>query len=241
MCGRFHLTKSRDEVARAIRAVDLLAPGHEGDALFGRFNIAPSQAVAIVTLGQHPDPAVPRAHLVRTMIAARWGFTPAWNGPSRKAVRPINARSDSLHAARMFAAAARGRRCIVPATGWFEWQATPDGKVPHAIGVVGQSGGRGLLAFAGIFEPANQHTGGLPSVAIVTVDASSGLSRIHDRMPAILSARDIDGWLDPRTPLVDASKALVPRGSEIPLAAYEVSTLVNRPENDSPKCIAPVG
>jgi putative SOS response-associated peptidase YedK len=94
------------------------------------------------------------------------------------------------------------------------------------------------MAFAALWSPPTDACPD-PSVAIVTVPASPGLERIHDRMPAVLTKRDVEVWLAGNTPLGDALQTLMPRGNEVPLVARRVTRYVNTPAHEGPGCVAP--
>lgn len=216
MCGRFNLSAPR-QIEERFGFFDW----HE-KRIEPRFNIAPSQE--ILTVVQLPDGS-------RSGQLARWGFAPFWGA---RRPPPINARAESLATSPMFREALATGRCLIPASGFFEWQTQPGTglKVPMHIRL--ESGE--LFAFAGLWV-AGVH-GGPPTVAIVTCRANDLMASIHTRMPVIL-ARDAETeWLDPQT--ADPLGLLVPF-TDRTLEAYPVSPLVNLFQNEGPALIAPVG
>jgi putative SOS response-associated peptidase YedK len=216
VCGRFNLSDPRD-IEERFGFFDW----HE-KRIEPRFNIAPSQE--ILTVIELPDGT-------RSGQLARWGFAPFWtDAAASKRPPPINARAESIPSSPMFRDA---QRCLVPATGFYEWQTQPGTglKVPHHIRLASAE----LFAFAGLWVPGAH--GGPPSVAIVTCRANSLVSNIHTRMPVILR-RDVEAdWLDPSNPNALALLEPYPPGE---MEAYPVAPLVNSFQNEGAELIAPV-
>lgn len=170
MCGRFLLTHPNDAMAHVFDAV----PGNDLPAV-PRFNICPTQNVAVVTAG-------------RRLQAMRWGFIPAWYKGATDGPLIINARSDTIATKPAFRDAVRERRCIIPASGFYEWSTGEGGaRLPWLIT---RSDGA-PMAFAAVW---NAWEGG-GSCAMVTVDAGPGLVAIHHREPVILEPSDWALWL----------------------------------------------
>jgi putative SOS response-associated peptidase YedK len=145
----------------------------------------------------------------------------------------INARADTVATTPAFGKAFRQRRCLIVADGFYEWKKLNGRKQPYHIGM---RDGR-PFAFAGLWEHWDRGGQAVESCTILTTDANEPVGSIHDRMPVILNPRDYDLWLDPD---VQDAKRLEPllapyTGEE--MAAYPVSTLVNNPKADEPKCI----
>jgi putative SOS response-associated peptidase YedK len=137
-----------------------------------------------------------------------------------------------------FRAALKQRRCLVPIDGFYEWKATAKSKTkqPHLIRL--KSGQP--LALAGLWETWSAPDGELvESFTILTTDANDVLRPIHDRMPVIIAPEDYDRWLDKATAPEDVQALLRPFPAE-GMESYPVSTLVNNPRNESPKCLEPV-
>jgi putative SOS response-associated peptidase YedK len=220
LCGRFNLTRPKDVVER-FGFMDWTEKRIEP-----RFNIAPSQE--ILTIVQVP--------LGRPFAqTATWGLKPFWlNGEQSvsKKPPPINARAESLASSPMFREALAKGRCLIPATGFFEWRAlAPKQRLPMHIGL--KDGG--VFAFAGLWLPPAKR-GGLPSAAIITTRPNELMATIHRRMPAILLPGQEQAWLDPATN--DALQLLGPYPAEL-MHAYPVSSLVNSWENESPAVLEP--
>jgi putative SOS response-associated peptidase YedK len=221
MSGRFTLRTSGKAVA------DFFGLSEIPD-LPARFNIAPTQPVPAVRVG--PE------HESRELALLRWGLIPAWAADPIIGSRMINARADTLATKPAFRKAFRQRRCLVVANGFYEWKTLNGRKQPYYIRL--QDGGP--FAFAGLWERWNRGDSPIDSCTIFTTDANELGGSIHDRTPVILDPADYDLWLDPD--VQDAKRLeplLVPYTSEA-LAAWPVSTRVNNPKVDDPKCIEPM-
>lgn len=220
MCGRFTLR------TRTAALVDEF--GGEPPAELGlRYNIAPTQAVAIVRIT--PDAAGRQWQMVR------WGLVPSWAKDASIGNRMINARAETIADKPSFRTAFRRRRCLVPADGYFEWQKTASGKQPFYIRLEGDR----PFAMAGLWEtwvnPATLEP--LPTCTIITTQANPLTQPIHDRMPVILNAADYDLWLDPQVQDPARLGALLRPSEDPALRADPVETFVNSPRNDDPRCI----
>ena len=209
-----------------------------------RYNIAPTQVVPIVrpaSAGGEGDgarkPSAPR----REFMQARWGLVPFWAKDAAIGAKMINARAEGIAEKPAFRAAFRARRCLVPADGFFEWRATPQGKRPYWVGLKGGTSDEPPpFAFAGLWERWTKAPDGAPleSCTIVTTEANALLRPIHDRMPVILAPAAYASWLDPATPLPDALALLKPYPAEA-MTLHFVSTRVNSVRFDDALCIAP--
>jgi putative SOS response-associated peptidase YedK len=220
MCGRYTLTSSPE----ALRA---LFRYEEQPNFPPRYNIAPTQPIAIVRLVDGK----------RHFALVRWGLLPSWVKDPKTFTLLINARGESAAEKPAFRAAMKRRRCLIPADGFYEWQAAGERKRPFYVRA--KSGAP--LAFAGLWETWEGPNGEeLETATIVTTRANRALGPIHDRMPVIVPPDGFDLWLD--TANVDATTAavLIAPAPEILLVAYEISTAVNRTANDSPKLLEPV-
>jgi putative SOS response-associated peptidase YedK len=220
MCGRYYIEKLDREYIEIMREVD----GDAGNIpLFKpRYNIAPQQTAPIIRMKDGKP----------VLEELRWGFRPAWLKDKNKA--QINARGETLFEKPMFKHSAINRRCLVLASGWYEWQKTGSVKQPFAFHLKKSP----LVAFAGIWTTwhgeKDEHE---DSYAIVTTEANTVAAPIHDRMPVILSQKAYKTWLG--TENKDATKLeslLVPyKGKD--LNAYPVSSYVNSPKNSGEKCL----
>lgn len=224
MCGRFSLTRGdRDEIENAFR---VRLPS--GTAWKPRYNIAPTQEVLVILEDERG----------RWAELLRWGLIPSWASDPKVGNKLINARAETLFERPAFREAARRRRCLIVADGFYEWQKRPDGRrVPFYIR---RRDGR-LFGMAGIWETWKGPEGPIQTCAVVTVEADDFLKPIHARMPAILSPQSYDAWLDPQNSRAADLVSLLrrPYPSE-ELECYPVSRRVNRAEYDGPECVRPL-
>jgi len=227
MCGRYTLQVSPETLAAQLEldAVPDLAP---------RYNIAPTQSAPVVRLSL--------AEEARVLSMMRWGLVPFWAKDLKIGNRMINARSETAAAKPAFRAAFGKRRCIVPADGFYEWRKTPEGKQPYRI-VVDDGA---PFAMAGLWESwrpkdAPEEAEPLLSFTILTTKPNDKIAALHDRMPVILAAEEIDRWLDPGATDKAALGALLDAFPAERRSAYPVSRGVNSPANEHPSNIEPVG
>ena len=196
-------------------------------ALQPRYNIAPTQPVlAVRTLSTHRG---------RQGALLRWGLIPSWAKDAGIGARMINARSETLSSKPSFRSALRGRRCLIPADGFYEWQTRGKSKQPYYI--KRQDGW--VFAFAGLWELWENPEGTpVESCTIITTEPNEVVKPLHDRMPVILSPADYDLWLDPAVTEPERVQPLLRACPAAELAAHPVSTHVNSPGHDSPACVA---
>ena len=218
MCGRFALIVD----ASVLAGVFDVDPPRD---LQPRFNITPTQSIPIVRAGHE------RA---RECVMVRWGLIPPWAKDMKIGARMINARAETVAEKPSFLAAVKKRRCLVPASGFYEWVATKSGKQPHFIHF---SDGR-TFGFAGLWERWTADGGApLESCTIITTTANEMISDLHHRMPVILPPEHYAEWLQPESLTTGRlSELLVPYPAG-DMAAYPVSTHVNKPANDDPECM----
>lgn len=216
MCGRFNLTASGEEIAEAFDLEDVpeLAP---------RYNIAPTQPVAVVRLHT--------ASGRRRLSALRWGLVP--EGAPETDRGHINARSETAWQKPSFRDAFARRRCLIPATGFYEWQRTKTKRrQPWAFAL---ASGR-PLAFAGLWEPPARE--GAPSTCTILTTEPNDLARpVHDRMPVILEPERYARWLDPEARGAMTLRPLLRPFPADAMSAWAVSTAVNSPRCDEPVCL----
>jgi putative SOS response-associated peptidase YedK len=219
MCGRFALIVDASVLA------DLFEVDPPDD-LEPRFNIAPTQTVPIVrAVGERS----------RECAMARWGLIPPWSKDMKIGARMINARAETVAEKPSFRAAVKRRRCLVPANGFYEWVSTKDGKRPYFIHF---SDGR-TFAFAGLWERWSAGEGAaIDSCTIITTTANDMISDLHHRMPVILPPEHYAEWLQQESLSPPRLSQLLVPHPDGDMAAYQVSTHVNRPANDDPECVA---
>lgn len=220
MCGRFSLAALPDTLADhfGLTEVPALAP---------RYNIAPSQAIAVI-----------RGNATgRVCNQLRWGLVPAWSKTPETKYSTINARAETVADKPAYRDAFRHRRCLIPATGFYEWQQGGTSRIPHYIRL--RDGG--LFAFAGLWEHWQQADRSLDSCTLIVTSANAQMAPIHARMPVILAPEHYATWLDPsHTDRERLLSLLVPCPADA-LEAWPVSRRVNDPHHDSPRCLEPAG
>ncbi len=220
MCGRFVLTADGEAIQTAFNLDEV------PDSLPPRFNIAPSQPIAVIT---NENPKVLTFH--------KWGLVPSWAKDVAMGNKMINARSESVEEKPAFRAAFRRRRCLIPATGFFEWQQRDGKKVPMFAHMKDNS----VFAFAGLWEVWHSPEGDeLRTVTILTTEPNALMADIHNRMPVILPTTAYETWLAAGEQSPADLKPLLKPFDAGRMTAYEVSTFVNRPANDTPEAIEPV-
>ncbi len=227
MCGRFTQRLTWRELHELM---DLIGTPLN---LRPRYNVAPSQDVAVVRAAGHG----------RTLAMLRWGLIPAWAREPNIGYKLINARAETAAEKPTFRSAYRHRRCLIPADGFYEWKRKGKTRQPWLFGLRDGE----PFAFAGLWEgwtvPADTAlTGSLAerspgdaveTCTILTTAANETVTPVHGRMPVMLPPEAYGPWL---------------AGEDVPLAPYPaddmtahpVSTLVNRPANDDPRCVEPV-
>ena len=223
MCGRFTLYHAPDEVAARFEASDTL----EAEA---RYNIAPTQNVAVVTQNG-----------TRHLDNYHWGLIPSWAKDPAIGSKMINARAETLAEKPSFRTALTRRRCLIPADGFYEWQAPAEGAKGGKTPTYLHRKDSGLFAFAGLWDEWHAPDGSpLRSCTIITTTPNSVAAAIHNRMPVILRPEYEAFWLDTKiTDSRDLLSLLVPYPSE-EMESYPVSRRVNMPVTDDAELIAAV-
>ena len=223
MCGRFTLYASPELLAELF---DLA----EAPPLAPRFNIAPTQPIGLVRI----DPI----HKRRAWALAAWGLIPSWSKDPSIGARMINARAETVPEKPSFRAAFRRRRCLIPASGFYEWQAQGKSKQPYYI----TPADGGVFALAGLWEQWTSPDGSeLETATILTVEPNELMAPIHNRMPLILAPEDFGVWLgrgSEETPsaLSQLHHLFQPFPAEA-MQARPISTYVNNPRNEGEACI----
>lgn len=210
MCGRFALTAVDPAALQAQFGLAEPPP-----ALTPRYNIAPTQAVAVVANSQ------PRA-----LTLMRWGLIPGWARDEAAVGLLINARAETAATKPAFRRAYQHQRCVVLVSGFYEWRRAGRTKTPHYI----HAPEGGVLALAGLWEVWR----GQPTCAILTTTPNDWMRPIHDRMPVIVPPTALDRWLAPGPAAVDDLLGPCPADW---LHAYPVAAHVNRATHDAPDCL----
>ncbi|MFW6183496.1 MAG: SOS response-associated peptidase [Chloroflexota bacterium] len=222
MCGRFTLIIPGEELADAFGLP-------QAPTLTPRYNIAPTQPVAAVR--QHPESGQ------RELTYLHWGLIPFWAKDTSMASRMINARSETVAEKPAYRAAFKYRRCIIPASGFYEWQKQNGQKQPYYI----HHAEGAPLGLAGLWEHWQGADGSeIESCTILTTRPNDLMKPLHNRMPVILEPEDYDAWLQSDGRNQEELQHLLRPAADDMLQAYSISTFVNRPQNEGPECIAPL-
>ena len=213
MCGRYQL-------------------GLEGkNKLFGyRFDVDETQ---ISNLSDNynitPDSVMPT--IVRQspnqLVMMKWGLIPNWSKDGKSLV--INARSETIAEKPMFKSLLNKRRCLIPTTGFYEWQKTKTDKIPFFIGLKNKD----FFSFAGLYDVWKNHNGEeIKTYVIITCQPNNMMAPIHNRMPVIFSKDEENIWLNKSIVDVDSLVTLLNPLEDEKLIAYPISKRINNPENN---------
>ncbi|MFR9732119.1 SOS response-associated peptidase [Saccharopolyspora sp. MS10] len=227
MCGRYAVRRDpaalAAEFGAADRAEGLLAPD---------YNVTPTRTVPIV---------VERATATgteRSVRPVRWGLVPTWAKDTTSGPPMINARAETITTKPAYAESAARRRCLMPATGWYEWKPGDRRRQPH---LCARRDGASL-AMAAVFSawwPPSSTAPPLVTCAVVTIEAVGELAGVHHRMPLVLPREAWSAWLDPAR--TDAGELLAPDPAVLDeLVLSTVSPEVNTMRNNHPGLLDPV-
>ena len=214
MCGRYAIHANPEVVALQF-ALD------EAPEFKPSYNVCPGTEVLVVRTDREGR-RVARQH--------RWGLIPHWAKDPAIGNKLANARGESLAERPAFRDAFRQWRCLVPASGFYEWQTRAGRKYPWYIRPLDAE----LFALAGITALWR----GVRSVSLITTDPNPLMRPIHDRMPVIVAPEDYAAWLDPRQRDARELMRFVRPYPAERMSAYRVGPRVSRPENDDPSLIA---
>ncbi len=220
MCGRYTLTVDPADLQDLFELTEPVPAG-----LSPRYNIAPTQPVAVIANGSQ-----------RKLELFRWGLIPSWAKDPDIGNRLINARSETLADKPAFRAALKKRRCLIVADGFYEWKRGGQRKTPMYFQLAqGQP-----FAFAGLWETWTGPDQALvKSCTIITTRANPVVEPVHDRMPVILPAAAYAEWLSPGELPAERIQAYLQPFSA-PMQVFAVSQAVNNPAHDSPECVRPI-
>lgn len=214
MCGRYTLAAGPQFIAEYFH-IDGPIPDFRPS-----WNITPGGDIPVIC--ELPDNG-------RSCSLMHWGLIPHWAKQPESKYKMINAKAETLSQRPAYRDAYKHRRCLIPASGFYEWQTTTHGKQPYYI----HRKDDGLLAFAGLWEYwESEHI--INSCTIITTDANPLLQSIHDRMPVILAEQDHATWLDHRNTNLHGLASLVRPCETDMLDMYCVSAAVNNPAHDGP-------
>lgn len=216
MCGRFALGSTPEKLAHHFNLKRKVT-------IEPRYNIAPSQPVVIIreeTTGNK-------------LSEVRWGLIPHWAKDEKIGNKLINARAETVQEKPSFRDAFKSRRCLIPATGFFEWKHHGRMKQPYFIKM--KNGG--LFAMAGVWESWRSPDGKIiESCSIITTEANGIVGKIHDRMPVIIPAQSYGLWLSSASNGRNFLEYLKPH-SPFKMTSYPVSSMVNQVKNEGEVCI----
>ncbi|GAA4351973.1 SOS response-associated peptidase [Hymenobacter saemangeumensis] len=218
MCGRYTFVTPAPAAEKRFDAAFTEPAGPN-------YNAAPSQQLPIIT-----NAAPQQIQLVS------WGLVPGWSRDPASGPKPINARAETLAEKPSFRQLLQRRRCLVLADSFYEWQATPAGKVPHRILLQDEQ----LFAFAGLWDEwLDRSTGELhPTFTIITTEPNALMANIHNRMPVILPGRAAEqAWLADDLGSKAHQELLLPYDAAA-MREYVVSKRVNSPANNDAEVLA---
>jgi putative SOS response-associated peptidase YedK len=219
MCGRYTLIAN----AEAIRLL-FEVPAFDERLAVPRYNIAPTQPIVVVRVG-------PKG---RELVPVRWGLIPWWAKDPKTLPLMINARAEGVAEKPAYRDPFKYRRCLVPASGFYEWQARGKGPKQPYLASAGpiRTGDDHLIAFAGLWETWHGPDGSeIDTATIVTTHANGALAPIHERMPVVVAPQDFETWLSSKTDPSEAAALLKPAPDDL-LSLAPVSMRVNSADND---------
>ena len=244
MCGRFVVARSVGEIQTIFEADEII-----GDLPGISYNVAPTQPIVIIVdraFEKAPDGS-PIGELSRELHAARWGLVPRWAKSPTEHAPLINGRIETILEKPSFKDSVVRRRCMIPASGYYEWQIGADGlKQPFYI----SAGSDGMFALAGLYEwwadpakHAKDPNRWLLSATTLTKHTAPELAHIHDRNPVLLSADTFEAWLDPN--ILGDEELLNAVATESDIVAgeaefYRVGAEVGKVSNNSANLIKPI-
>jgi len=219
MCGRYSLI-CIDDLGNRFRVFDPML------GCKSHFNIAPSQTMPVI---------VQREHIEAVMM--QWGLVPHGVKDAQGSLHPINARSETLTKKPMFRDLVKSNRCLVPASGFYEWLKEGTRKIPFYIHLKKIP----IFAFAGLYDVWHDVSGeGRLSYTIITTEANDLVAPLHDRMPVILKREDEDRWLSGEALSQEEMSEILGPYPSGEMAAYPVSSRVNGTADDDDRLILPL-
>ena len=217
MCGRFIIISTPSGIVAKFLLMDF--------SFYTRYNIAPTQDIHGIIYDSELGRRIAHKYA--------WGLVPHWAKDKTNAGRMINARAETLSEKASFRAAFKHRRCLIPASGFYEWKTEGGKKQPYLIRLKDEE----IFAFAGIYEHWEKDGESLDTAAIITCEPNEFMSLIHTRMPVILNPDNYDEWLAPdNTDIASLSRLFVPCKSSR-MNAHRVSNAVSNPRNEGPELI----
>ncbi len=216
MCGRYTIIAKAEEIEKRF---NVQVP----ESYKPRYNAAPSQILPVIT-NSNPE----------GLSFFHWGLIPQWAKDKSISSKLINARAETITEKVSFKSALQKRRCLVLADGFYEWKrSSKKSKIPYRIFLKDSI----LFAFAGLWEEfEDDDQNHIHTFTIITTQANSIVSKIHDRMPVILDPQSEKKWLNQSNTMEDYINLLKPFDDH-KMDSHSVTSLVNSVENDNPKLI----
>jgi putative SOS response-associated peptidase YedK len=220
MCGRFAQIEPLSNIIKTFFIDELFSD------LVPSYNIAPGSRILSVLLKGGK----------RHLVDFQWGLIPYWAKDASMARQLINARAETLLEKPSFRKAFTSRRCLIVASGFYEWKKKGRMKIPYYIRIASGTS----FTFAGLYETWVSNDGvEHPTCTIITTEPNNTMKDIHNRMPVMIAPGQEGSWLDVSVPAEKASNLLVPYPDN-DMVAFPVTPLVNSPAFNSPDCIVPV-
>lgn len=224
MCGRYVLKATLKDLQKTYGAVP------EGTfSVEPNYNVAPSHHMPVIFETPNNGKRIIRHH--------RWGLVPYWADSLKTGYSMINARGESLSNKKSFQKSFKSQRCIVPASGFYEWKTTATGKFPHFI----QRKQSELMHFGGLWESWNDPNSGevVYSYTIITTEANKPIGEIHDRMPVMLEENEFDIWLDTDFQGIKMLNDLIRPWPDDDIDYYRIHDEVGNVQNNRPELLEP--
>ena len=229
MCGRYTILFTWEEIWRLSTPFWQPLP-----PLSPRYNVAPKSGVPIIRPFEADDGPKPGGSM------ARWWLIPRWSRTPDSPFTTFNARSEDAHTKRSFKASFRDRRCVVPASGFYEWKLVDDaGPKPVKQPMYITRADGGPLFFAGLWDLwGDKSMEQIESCTVLTTAPNAEMTPVHDRMPCVLEPEEIEAWIDPDLDVEGARAMLAPAADGV-LTMHPVGRAVGNVRNDGPGLILP--
>lgn len=223
MCGRYTLMKEKAELEGYFDAVM-----DDFESFGPNYNVSPTHRMPVV--GANEDGR-------RTIRPFRWGLLPFWAKEKKISYNMINARGESVHSKKSYKGSFKRKRCLVPASGFYEWTGKKGDKTPYYIYPTHED----LFSFAGIYTVWEAPDGEkVPTYSIITTQANDKMNKLHDRMPVMLLKEQWNEWLDPGNQNTQALKELLQPFPDDGIEFHRVGKAVGNVRNNSPELIEAV-
>ncbi|KAF2990500.1 SOS response-associated peptidase [Methylocystis sp. MJC1] len=229
MCGRYALTSAPEAIRKLF--------GYPETPNFPpRYNIAPTQPIAIVTSERQDGKPT------RRFMLARWGFLPGFAKDPSDFPLIFNARSETVLERASFRAAMKRRRCLVPADAYYEWLKLDAARKIARKPYLFRRADGAPMGMAGLWETyAGADGSEIDTACILTTAANAATIAVHERMPAVLESKDFAAWLDCDGVSAEMAAALLRPAADDALEFFEIAPAVNKATEDGPHLQEPLG